>query len=936
MSMSLLSTKLHRPLRLTDQVERPGLRRKLRFSLQRKVTLVSAPVGFGKTALLSDWCDRCECASAWLALDEGDNDPVRFWSYFLAGLRTLYPGPAEHGGFHGNTTQAILYASHPPPIEALMIELVNELVGCTGGGIFVLDDFHTIHEQPIHDALIFLLEHLPVGLHLAIATRQDPPWPLARLRASGQMLELRAADLRFSMEESAAFFNGVERLGLLPSDIALLHSRLEGWVAGLQLVALSLREQSEITSFIDNLRGSERFVLDYLLDEVLLRQPEPLQNFLIKTSILNRLCPELCDAVVGSAEAEACRQIVQARAPELSKERPASEAVLHYLEQTNLFLTPLDNERCWYRYHHLFADLLQSHVEQRWPGERAELHRRASCWYEQHGITTDAITHALAANDLEGVTRLLEGNALFTVFQGELSQLTHWLNALPATLIYTRPWLSIARGWVLALTGQFLELETHLERAEDTIRNHTIQPSRPVDMRGGSAILAHLYALKMYAGAVAMNVDTAFHYADLALRQMPKEPSPLSDYVNLMLGSLHHRRGDLAAAEEQWFTHVTRCRAAGDLLNTVSGLAELAEMQIEQGQLHRAHVTCREALQLAGGQAESEMYHVSFVGRIYLILAKLHLEWNELEGALQMAHQGKETATRWGQAEGMLQAYTTLAHALQAVGDAEGALAAMGSAGEVARLLSPWHVHMQRAEEAQLWIAQGNIAAAVTWADRSGLSLKDSPGYLRHGEYLTLAQVRLLQYRPLPTHPGGSDQIDALIALLDQLLDLCTATGSAGTAIRVLVMSAVAHLARRDEDQALTTLTQALERAEPEGYVAAFLTARSACVPLLQRWATLYGETTYITKLLHVAYNRHAFDTGQRSEEELPRLYESLSEREQTILTFLPSNLSTVEIAQQLVLAPSTIRSHVKSIYAKLQAHSRSEALETARRLGLL
>ncbi|MEZ4833143.1 MAG: hypothetical protein R2873_14360 [Caldilineaceae bacterium] len=673
MSTPLLATKLHRPPAPPERVERLALRRRLRSALQRKVTLVSAPVGFGKTALLGDWCEHRQYPTTWLTLDEGDNDPIRFWSYFVAGLRRLYPSTATATGFRGDAAEAALHASHPPPVDVMMVELVNELVGCQGGGVFVLDDFHIVREQSIHDSLIFLVDNLPASLHLVLGTRQDPPWPLARLRASGQMLEVRAADLRFTLDEATAFLNGVERFALLPGDIARLNSRVEGWAAGLQLVALTLRNQPDVTAFISDLSGNERFVLDYLLDEVLLHQPKPLQDFLIKTSILDRLCAELCDAVVGKDEATSCRAVLAPPNADWGETTPASEAVLHHLETANLFVSPLDNERCWYRYHRLFADLLQNRLEQHHPDVRIELHLRAGIWYEQHGYIADAIAHALMANDVERVTNLLEGNALLTVYHGELALLTQWLDALPVVLLHTRPWLAVARGWVLALTGQFPELTAHLDRAEAHMRCQ----ASPDNSAGLQPLLAHFYALKMYAAAVIMDVDTAFRYADLALRQLPEEASPLRDRIDLLLGSLHRRRGDLAAAEAWWLAHTTRCRAAGDLLNTVSGLAELADLQIEQGQLHRSHVTCRDALRLAGGKSETEACNVSFVGQIYLILARLHLEWNELEGALQMAHQGKEIATRWGQAEGMLDAYTTLAHTLQAVGDAEGAQAAM-------------------------------------------------------------------------------------------------------------------------------------------------------------------------------------------------------------------------------------------------------------------
>ena len=938
-SSQLLATKLYVPPIRPELVPRPRLVERLKAGLHFRLTLVSAPAGFGKTTLLSECAGRCDWPVAWLSLDKGDNDPGRFWAYFIAALQTI-PGLRA-----ANVGEAALAQLRPPglatgasglasaPLEATLTGLLNDIVVAGPSPfILILDDLHLVTERQIHDGLIFLLEHLPPQVHLALSSRADPPWPLARLRARCEVAELRAQDLRFTPEEAAAFLNNIMHLDLSPEDIAALDARTEGWIAGLQMMAISMQGRRRthgaagLSSFIKALTGSHRFILDYLVEEVLDQQPPDLQAFLLKTSVLERLTAPLCDAVVGIVD---------------------SQAVLAQLEQANLFLVPLDDERRWYRYHHLFADLLHIRLEQQsTPQEIASLHRRAGRWYEHNDLIAEAVSHALAAGDVDQVAHLAERNALAALYQGHVTTVVGWLDALPGEVVCSRPWLCIARAWVLASTGQWDAVAVALQGAEQA----GLEASQPEAQR----IAAHILALRTYATAIKGDLAGAKELAHQALDRLPREDLPVRSLVTLLLGSTLRHSGELAAAAKVWTDAIDASRAAGDSHGAVTLLSALAATQIEQGHLRKAAANSREALRLADEYVGRGGQPLQFLGPVHARLSTLYREWNDPQAAVYHARQGLALSESWGHLEAVITGRETLAYALQAAGDADAALEVMHKARQVSAGLSAWYEAKTAAAQARLWLILGDVAAAGRWSDDSAvLEAETALGFDRLPDYLTKAWTLVAQNRP-----------DRALDLLARLSAMIDAAGAAGFLIESLVLRTMALQARGEFEWTVFPLEHALFLAESEGYVRTFIDhGRLMIEPLTAilaeqqqgRPAAAWRiPPAYVVKLLAAL--------GEEAEEREPaqstapirkpdithipvrrqpptaniHLIEPLSERELEVLHLLSTSLPTPEIAEELFISVSTVRTHIKNIYGKLNAHNRIGAVERSRELGLL
>jgi len=566
-SLTLLSTKLRIPLRLRALVPRPRLLTRLEEGLAARLILVSAPAGFGKTTLLAQWLHGRQAEPpmrvAWLSLDREDDDPARFLVYLVAALQTLEPRLAEG-------LLPALRSPEPPPVESLLAVLVNDAAALLGQGrsLLILDDYHAIQDPAIHGILSFLLDHLPPAVGLVVAGRADPPIPLSRLRGQGQLVELRDGDLRFTAGEAAAFLNEVMGLALSAADVAALEARTEGWITGLQLAALSLRgrEPERIPAFLQEFAGSHRFVLDYLLEEVLQQQPPGIQAFLLQTSILERLCGALCEAVVGG------RGLV---------DWESGQAVLEYLEANHLFILSLDEERCWYRYHRLFADLLRVRLPRLGPTlglpSPAELHRRASAWYETEGLTGEAIAHALAAGDGERAANLVTDVGLDLLVRGELTTLLGWLEALHDDVVRARPWLCIYHAWALALSGCPEPAEARLQDAA------AVDSNLLAGEAGG-----HAAAIRAYMAAHAGDAAAAVELARRSLDLLPAKERTVRSVVAFTLAGVHRVRGDLEAATRALVEASTLGREGGNLHLAVSALCQLAALEMEGGRLHSA------------------------------------------------------------------------------------------------------------------------------------------------------------------------------------------------------------------------------------------------------------------------------------------------------------------------------------------------------------
>lgn len=935
MSTPLLTTKLFIPPVRRELVPRPRLVERLNAGLQRKLTLISAPAGFGKTTLLAQAIadfrfsiadlglrsggdarianrqSQIENPVAWLSLDKGDNDPARFWAYFIAALQTMHKGL-------GATALAALQSAQPPASEALLTSLINEIAATPAPFALVLDDFHVITAQPVHDQVVFLLDNLPPQMHLIIASRADPPWPLARLRARGEISELRATDLRFTPEEAAAFLNTTMGLDLSPADVTALEERTEGWIVGLQMAAISVQGRrqaagSDVSTFIQAFAGSNRFVLDYLAEEVLAQQTPAIQEFLLQTSILEQMTDSLCAAVLEAGEQRL--ETAQLSATELP-----SQAILQYLEKANLFVVPLDDERRWYRYHHLFADLLQNQLKQTQPDQVPILHLRASEWYDRNGMIADAVSHALAAGDVERVAHLVEESALTMIYHGQLTTLVGWLQALPAPVLRSRPWLSIAQAWTLAYSGALDAAETSLRAAEEAL---TQPPAAETDLAEDARrerIAGHAAAIRGYRAMLTGDLPRAAELTRQALAHLPPDDLKTRAFAALVLGVALGLSGDLEAGT-RILAEAARTQAAGDRLLTTMILSDLAALQHLQGQLHAAAATCQEALQLMNAHARRSGQQSPVVGFIYSRLSRVLYEWNDMKAATRYAREAVKLGQQWGQKDSLAIAYAYLAQALQAAGNLREALQASQQSRQVAGDYSPAEEAQRAGLEMSIRLIQGDVATAARWAEERGLSSGDKFDLSRMPEYSTLARILIAQ-----------GQLDEAWILLERLLQMAETAGAVTYEVGILVLQVKALQARGEVDRALATLERALRLAEPEGFVRAFANEGAPLAQLLRQAAGRGIVPAYVGRILAAL----APESGQVQRPGQATLAEPLSERELEVLRLLTTGLSSTEIAQELIVSVNTARSHIKSIYAKLNVHGRLAAAQRAKELGLL
>ncbi len=945
----LLSTKLHVPQTRPNLVPRHRLTERLNDALCAgcKLALVSAPAGFGKTTLLSEWIatPHGQRAVAWLSLDESDNDPVRFWTYVVTALETIQPGL-------GARPLALLQSPQPLPtmsaprgevewIESALTLLINALTGLSTEFVVVLDDYHIIKAQPIHDAVAFLLDHLPSQMRLVIASRADPPLPLARLRTRGQLIELRAADLRFTPDEAAAFLNRVMGLGLSAEDVAALETRTEGWIAGLHLAALSLQgsDARHVPDFIAEFTGSHRYVLDYLIEEVLHRQPESIQAFLLQTSILDRLCGPLCDAVVYGGDY-----------PMRNPLNPESQAMLERLEQANLFIVPLDHDRIWYRYHHLFAEFLRNRLRQAPPlsptftggikGGAPELHRRAAEWYEHKGLINEAVSHALAALDFERAARLIEQVAQTVLMRGEVTTLQSWLEAMPAQWVRSRPKLCIIHACALAIAGQLDAVEPLLQDAERDIRS---EPDMPVTER--EDLFGQIAAIRAILATYQSDVPRAIDLARQALDRLPDDNSFLRDISAWILRFACFFGGDVAAISRAFSENIDISQAVGNTLVALLSIHAFGYLQMMQGRLRQADEIYRRGLQLVAGQSGPPSPVASLV---YLGLGELLRERNDLDAAARYLAEGVELGKQLGNAEIFIDGYIALAKVKQAQGDADGALAVIQETEQLVRgEPSLWTWAELEARRARLWIAQSNLAAAEQWAASRGRALDAVPKvpnlmdfFEQEIEQATLARLLIAQRR-----------LDEATRLLDELLQATIAIGWTGSTIEVMTLQALALQAQGKTTQAMTTLEQALALTEPEGYVRIFvdegepmrLLIADLGLQIKRRVRGARDETSarllaYVGRLLAAfpAPSTPALPRSETRNLQSKILVEPLSERELEVLQLVADGASNQEIAQELVIAVSTVKTHIKNICGKLDVRGRTQATTRARELGLL
>jgi LuxR family maltose regulon positive regulatory protein len=982
-SLSLLSTKLYIPPVRPKLVPRPRLIERLDAGLHRKLTLVSAPAGFGKTTLLSEWVAdfrESNIRVAWLSLDAGDNDPARFLAYVIAAFKTIEENVGR-GTLGALQSPGFAIANTSPPMEELLTTLINQINVIPDSLILVLDDYHLITAQPVHDTLSFLLDHLPQNVHLVIATRVDPPLPVARLRGHGQLTELRQTDLRFTLDEIAEFLNRVMGLELSADDVATLASRTEGWITGLQMAAISMQGREDTARFIQAFTGSNRYILDYLVEEVLQRQPDNVQTFLLQTSILDRLTGPLCDAILEISKS-ANQQIGKSANGQISKsaslqasdlqtcrfadvqicrfESLPGQEILEYLERANLFVVPLDSERRWYRYHRLFADLLRQRLHQAHPDLVPTLHRRASAWYERNGLMAAAIEHARSAGDLERAVGMIDEHAETLWGRGEKATLSRWLEALPDELVCSWPRLCVYHAFVLFMAGQLGEAELRLQAAERVLGSAAGEVAPPGSpdrshVRSKAALRGMIAAVRAYIAFLQGDVPAIIRFSRQALEHLPDEKSMWRSAVAIVSGDAHSLSGDPVAAGEHYSEAVALSKAAGNIYFVLFASAKLAVNESLQGQLHRVAEICQQGLQLANESGSSQ---TARAGVLFALWGTTLCQWNDLDGALRYARKSVELCERENNVVLLGVSYLSLVKVLLARRDVAGAQDAIQKLEELAREsdLPIWLTSPTVAWKARIWIVEGQgglgrrdpsrLEVAARLLQERGLNAGDDLFYLRQEEYLALARLLIAQGNQRPDGP----YLEEATVWLERLLHVAEAGGLAAKVIEITVLCALALQAQGDVAQALAALERALSLAEPEGFVRLFVDEGEPMARLLRQAVSRDIAPEYVSRLL-AAFDRECPrfrvpDSGPmltstpglepETLELETQLVEPLSEREFDVLQLLASRLSGTEIAEELAISANTVRFHIKNIYGKLGVHRRSDAVDRARELGLL
>jgi LuxR family maltose regulon positive regulatory protein len=899
MDAPILATKLYIPPPRSNLVPRPRLITRLDEGLRlgHKLSLISASAGSGKTTLLSEWAFHCRFGIAdfglsshdgpirhpqsaihnqiaWLSLDEDDNDPARFWTYVVAALQTVHPQLAQ-------SVLPMLQGPQPPPARSILTPLLNEVATLSEPIILVMDDYHLITTGTIHDGVAFLLDHLPQQVHMVIATRADPPLPIARLRARGQLTELRADDLRFTTEEVAAFLNEAMRLNLQPQDIAALEARTEGWISGLHMAALSMQGREDAHAFIEAFTGGHQYILEYLIEEVLNQQPEPVQRFLLQTSILDRLCAPLCDAVrFGHAETpRSSFGTAAALDPTVS-----GQQTLEYLERANLFIVPLDDKGLWYRYHHLFGDLLRKRLGQAVPPEQlSELHRRASQWHEENGLLEQAVKHARAAGDFERIAQIAERAAGASLLDARLTALLRWADVLPQDVLCVHPHLQIYHAWALYMNGHINAAQQALGDCRQALEALPPSPENDALRR---ALTRLLDIIDMIAKGFMYSVDDKIEEAIRVCNQAR----------------------DMALED-------------GHVFLAAQATEGLALAQYYQGHLRASAQSCQQVIDLAAQSAVQAPLGAAG----YVELAGVHIEWNDLKKATDLLNKALALCREWGIVQTLNEAYTAQSHLLQIKGDIEAAWDVLDKAREFSSMEGDHSMVNFRlaTQQARLNLAAGEPEKVVRWVEgtlAAFLSGEGLPAAFIVTLQTTLARAYLAQ-----------DKAEEALAALEPLLTPAEAAGAFLHAIEVCALKALALHALSDTSAALTALGRSLALAEPEGFVRVYLNEGPPMARLLRKAAARGIQAKYVNKLLDEFSVWEYKGVGEN-----PTLLDPLTPRERDVLHLISQGLSNKDIAEKLVIALNTVKRHTSSIYGKLGVKSRTQAVARARELGLL
>ncbi|HSM82970.1 MAG TPA: LuxR C-terminal-related transcriptional regulator [Nodosilinea sp.] len=899
MATPLLLTKLHPPSPRSHLVRRDRILQTL--GLGQRLIVVSAPAGFGKTTALGEWVQQTPQPVGWLALDERDNDPKRFWSYVVAALQKA-DRPL------GAATLSMVQSPEPLPFESFLTPLINELAQLHSDLLLVLDDYHAITTPAIHDGLAFLLEHLPATVRVAIATRTEPPLPLARWRVRTQLTELRAADLRFTDAEAAAFLQQSLSSPLSEAQVVTLQRQTEGWIAGLQLAMLSLRQAAQPAALLDSFGGTQRYILDYLVEEVLDRQPPPLRRFLLQTAILEQLCGSLCAAVVEETATSGTQTLEQ-------------------LERQNLFVVPLDDERTWYRYHHLFAEALRHQLQRTAPELELACHRRAAQWYEHQGHIAEALHHAIAAQDFAAAAQLIEQeiqtreNPRF-----DAVVLRQALERLPAELVRSRPWLLVAQAWMGFTASQFAAAIAAIEGLEQILQQRPLATGNQDQLWGLVTALRGMQARQQ--GQAAESVA----HMEKALQLLPQDNSWLRSLILLNLGVTYFVDDNYTAARQllPQVSRIGQVRGAAD--PAIAGLYLQAQFLALRGQLAEATALCERGLALA----TERRWLATYAGvLVQVALADLLRQQNQLEAAAHHLSQSIDRALQ-NQQPGLMMGYITLARVRQAQGDRAAAWAALHQAERCQVWLWPTILPVA-ACKARLHLAEGNVNAAVAWAEASGLTPDDDLHYNTTATcptaaelvYLTYARVLLAQGQQTASTPT----LQAALGLLARLQAQAQTGGRTLRLIETLLLQALVWQAHPERSRALDCLHQALAIPHQDNDMRLFLDEGSPMADLLSGAASAGGQAQDVANLLTLFGTPPA---GVGVQPGVQPLVEPLSDRELEILTYLATGMTNQAIADDLFVSLAAVKWHARNIYGKLAVKNRTQAVARARELGIL
>jgi len=912
MATPLLSTKLHIPRPRLDGVARPRLTEKLRAGLRHpgSLVLLSGPAGFGKTSLLSEFAVGSSPV-AWLSLDEGDNDPIQFWTYLIAACQSVHSKIGE-------SSLALLQAPQPLPDETIPALLINDIVQLQSELVVVLDDYHTIQNTALHAALSFLIDHLPDNFHLILATRVDPPWPLARLRARNRLTEIRAADLRFTTAETQTFLREVMELELSDEDIAALEARTEGWIASLQLAGLSMRGRKDVSGFIKAFTGSHVYVAEYLIEEILGRQPEQVKTFLLQTSILEHLNADLCDAVSG---------------------HPNTHGLLKELYQSNLFLIPLDDEGQWFRYHHLFADLLQAHLLQSQPADAiAILHQRAAAWYEQAGLFPDAIRHSLSAEDYAQALCLMEKIALPMLLQAYVKTVESWLQAIPLHFLEQDPKANMVFAWLHLLRGTSLQAEPYIERLSVMLPNSQAEQQDPALFGEWLALQSRLLGMQ---GKSAESCEVANH----ALQILPETDEHVRNMVLVNLAMAYQQMLEYDRAADTFQRIVQDARQRDNFIFEILGISGQAQMLLLQGRLHSAFEIASQGIRRLETTGRSTPFSATLFGE----LGQIHYHWHQLDQARSYQLRSMQTSGMHGYSDPEIYHHILLSRIFQMESDWDAAAQEMQKASELANAIPPAMIREHvLSQQVRVELAFHHFAAAQALLKAEGFTFEAEFHFpdLPPGTPVTdpLGMLYNSALRFILSQAGTNQETQYLhngIDLATRVLAGELQCQHIPVALETLLLRSQMQATLGAEQDSLADIVRALELGEPEGFISIFLEEGLAIADSLDRLLKRkqFGAVspTYIQNILRAypaAYSSKPV-IGQMVDDDLSPI-EPLTPRELEVLQLIAEGAANQDIADKLVISLSAVKKHAGNIFQKLNVNSRTQAVARARLLELV